>query len=84
MEKIAATDKKFLVEFGETKKVFICLPSQLIDKVREAFKLGQPFQLQVYDEDYKVWADVTDIEKIPELPKLRVVVGKISIIPFLL
>ena len=65
-------EKKFLVELGKTKKLFNCPSSLLMDKVRDAFKIRQSFQLQVFDKDFKQWADVTDIENLPTLSELRV------------
>ena len=68
---------KYIVELGETKKIFAqCPRSQLKDKVKEAFSLRGSFQLQVYDNDFEEWADVTDVETLPSKCKLKVKIGK--------
>ena len=66
-----------MVELGGTKKMFDqCPRSQLKNKVKEAFNLQESFLLQVYDDDFKEWADVTDVETLPSKCKLNVKIGK--------
>ena len=68
---------KYMVELGGTKKMFDqCPRSKLKDKVKEAFNLQESFQLQVYDDDFKEWADVTDAETLPLKSRLKVKIGK--------
>ena len=68
---------KYMVELGETTKMFDqCPRSQLKDKVKEAFNLQGSFQLQVYDKDFKKWADVTDVGTLPSICNLKVKIGK--------
>ena len=74
--KKSCEEKKFLVEYEKTKEIFTCPPSQLTDKIRESFKIQQPFKLQVYDDGLKEWADVSDIEKHPTSSKLQVLISK--------
>ena len=71
-------DGKFLVQVGDAKKIISDqYPfTQLKDKVKEAFNLQGSFRLQVYDDDFEEWADVTDIETLPSKCKLKVKRGK--------
>ena len=69
---------KYMVELGKTNKIFDqCLRTlQLKDKVKEAFNIQGSFQLQIYDEDFNKWADVTDVETLPPKCQLKVNIGK--------
>ena len=69
-------EKKYKVEFGKINKLFICEPNELQRKVKESFKIQQPFQFQVYDDDFAEWIGVTDIEQLPTLSKLKVEISK--------
>ena len=66
----------YMVELGETKKVFVCPPTQLKDKVKEEFKIQESFQLQVHVDDFGEWADVTDFETLPSTCKVKVKTGE--------
>ena len=68
--------KKYIVIFGETNYAITCEPNELERKVQETFKIEQPFQLQVYDDDFKEWVGVPDIKQLPALSKLKVVISK--------
>ena len=68
---------KYRVELEEATKIFDkCPPTQLKNKVRKAFKIQTSFKLQVYDDDFKEWADVTDYKTLPPTCKLKVKTGK--------
>ena len=64
---------KYLVQLS---KIFNqCPPTELPDKVREAFKIKESFQLQIFDKEFEEWADVTDFKTLPLKCKLKVVTG---------
>ena len=68
---------KYLIESGEAKAIFNCHPHQLKEKIQIHFKIKQgSFSLQSYDEDFKTWADVTDMENLPSKCTLKLITGK--------
>ena len=67
---------KYMVELEKMKKIFVCQPTQLKDYVKESFRLQKSFHLQMYDEDFGEWADVTDFGALPSRCKLKVKKGK--------
>ena len=75
-------EKKYKVEFEKIIKRFTCKPNELERKVKDAFKIQQSFQLQVYDDDFEEWVGVTDsdIEQLPTLSKLKVEISKCVVI----
>ena len=77
-------EKKYLIEHGIIKKVFVCQQNQLKDMVKKAFKIQGSFQFHVYDEDFKEWAAVTNIGHLPAISRLKVLVGKIKLFIHLL
>ena len=69
-------EKKYKVDCGEINYGFTCKPSELKRKVKEVFKIQQPFQLQIFDDGFEEWLGVADIEQIPTLSKLKVQISK--------
>ena len=70
------TVKKYLVSFEETPYIFTCKPNELERKVEETFKIEQPFQLWVYDDDFKEYVGILNIKELPTRSKLKVVISK--------
>ena len=67
----------YAVEYKKRSAVFPCHPNQLRDTAKHYFEIQhESFTFQKYYEDFKNWAEVTDMEQLPFTCALKLVESK--------